>query len=334
MEATHDRLAIARREYLRATDGKLWGKPRKGGESQYLLTGFAKCGECGHSMFVHTRSHGRRRVAFYGCTGYHKRGRSVCTNVREVPLTAADEALLRQLELAVLQPEIIQDAVQAALERLRPTLDARLGTKAHLERERTTVQTEIDRLVAAVAGGGMLSGLLEDLQGREARRADLDRQIAALKAQEEAVKVDWGTVKRRLVERVTDWRGLLRSHVPQARQLLRKLLAGPVRFAPVKGGHRFEARITLGRISFGIIDPTSVASPTGTALALEAEIRLTLGGSGVVAFRPGAQIAHKSVRLAPMRIVAVPLRRYRASVSGLRPLEPARPSVWFQVRWY
>jgi hypothetical protein len=78
------------------------------------------------------------------------------------------------MESAVLQPEIVQNAVQAALERLRPTLEARLGAKANIERERATVQTEIDRLVAAVAGGGMLSELLEGLQGREARRATLN----------------------------------------------------------------------------------------------------------------------------------------------------------------
>jgi hypothetical protein len=101
-------------------------------------------------------------------------------------------------------------------------------------------------------------------RGREARRADLDRQIAALTVQEEALRVDWATVKTRLMERVVDWRGLLRSHVPQARQLLRKLLTGPIRFTPVKGGYRFEAKIALGSILLGIIDPTSVASPTGT----------------------------------------------------------------------
>jgi hypothetical protein len=184
-------------------------------------------------MFVHTRSHGRHRVAFYGCSGYHKRGRTVCSNVREVPMAAANEALLAQMESAVLQPDIVQNARHVALERLRPTLEARLRTRAPLERE-AAVQTEIDRLVAAVAGGGMLNGLLEGLQAREARRADLDRQIAALTAQEDALKVDWATVKMRLQERVMDWQGLLRSHIPQARQLLRKLLAGPIRLTPVE----------------------------------------------------------------------------------------------------
>jgi chromosome segregation ATPase len=100
------------------------------------------------------------------------------------------------MESAVLQPDIVQNARHVALERLRPTLEARLRTRAPLERE-AAVQTEIDRLVAAVAGGGMLNGLLEGLQAREARRADLDRQIAALTAQEDALKVDWATVKMR-----------------------------------------------------------------------------------------------------------------------------------------
>ena len=60
-----------------------------------------------------------------------------------------------------------------------------------------------------------------------------------------------------------DWHGLLRSHIPQAWQLLRRLLAGPTRLTPIEHGYRFEARITLGRILLGMVNLTSVASPTG-----------------------------------------------------------------------
>jgi len=42
--------------------------------------------------------------------------------------------------------------------------EARLRSKLSLERERAAVQVEIDRLVTAVAGGGMQTGLLDGLQ--------------------------------------------------------------------------------------------------------------------------------------------------------------------------
>ena len=35
-------------------------------------------------MYVKSRSHGKRRVNFYGCTSFHLRGSSVCTNSVEV----------------------------------------------------------------------------------------------------------------------------------------------------------------------------------------------------------------------------------------------------------
>jgi len=71
---------------------------------------------------------------------------------------------------------------------------------------------------------------------------------------------------------------MLSGHVTQGRQVIRKLLVGSIRLFPnqqVGRGYRFEATVSFGRFLQGFIDPTSVASPTGTALALAAEITLT-----------------------------------------------------------
>ena len=61
-EAAHERMGTSRLNYLRATDGKLWGKPANGVESKYLLTGMAVCGECGGGMLVYSRAHGKKRA--------------------------------------------------------------------------------------------------------------------------------------------------------------------------------------------------------------------------------------------------------------------------------
>jgi hypothetical protein len=150
-----------------------------------------------------------------------------------------------------------------ALEKLRPTLDQQLHGKTRLERERADVQAEIEHLVAAVATGGTLSGLVEGLRDHEQRRSDLDAQLASLHRQEALLRVDWSEVRARMLGRLTDWRGLLRAHVPQARQLVRKPLVGPIRLTP-SAGYRIDTAIGLGRVLAGIIEPTSVASPTGT----------------------------------------------------------------------
>ena len=103
-KAVHSRLKGARAIYLRGTQGQLWGRPTDGVESKYLLTGMARCGACGGSLVVRSRSHRGRRAFFYGCTSNHHRGRSVCTNTLEMPMAAADEAVLSQLEGDALRP--------------------------------------------------------------------------------------------------------------------------------------------------------------------------------------------------------------------------------------
>lgn len=89
-EAAHARIAPSRALYLYATKGHAFGRPPVGNPSKYLLTNLAQCGVCGSSLRVRSRSHGTRRALFYGCSGYHERGRTVCTNRADIPLAEAD----------------------------------------------------------------------------------------------------------------------------------------------------------------------------------------------------------------------------------------------------
>lgn len=50
--------------------------------------------ECGGSMYVKFRSHGKKQAYFYGCTSFHLRGTAVCTNSLEVPMPRSDEAVI------------------------------------------------------------------------------------------------------------------------------------------------------------------------------------------------------------------------------------------------
>jgi site-specific DNA recombinase len=61
-KAAHDRLTAINAR-LKAFGG---GRRRRDSDSNYLLPGFARCSVCGGGMGVVTRSHGKRRAAFYG----------------------------------------------------------------------------------------------------------------------------------------------------------------------------------------------------------------------------------------------------------------------------
>ena len=52
---------------------------------------------------------------------------------------------------------------------------------------------------------------------------------------------------------MADWRGLLSRNLPDARDVLRQLLTGPIRFRPVieerRRGYAFEGAIALDRVT-------------------------------------------------------------------------------------
>lgn len=75
-------------------------------------------------------------------------------------------------------------------------------------------------------------------------------------------------IERIVRERLTDWRGLLSANVQDGRELLRRTLAGPLRFTPDDQGYRFDGEAAIGRVLEGVIGVTPfVASPAGFALS-------------------------------------------------------------------
>jgi hypothetical protein len=105
--------------YLRRMDGRLIGRS-SGADvaSPYLLSGLAECARCGGSLVAMTRPHGRQRVAFYGCSRYHKRGVHVCPNGLQIRQDALDRAVVEVLTGA-LEAGVIAEAVEWAVLELR-----------------------------------------------------------------------------------------------------------------------------------------------------------------------------------------------------------------------
>ena len=87
-KAAHARLTAARAVYIKGTNGRRFGRPPVGNPSN-LLTNLAQCGCCGGSLKVRTRSHRHFRAKFYGCSGYHDRGQTVCHNGADIPMEDA-----------------------------------------------------------------------------------------------------------------------------------------------------------------------------------------------------------------------------------------------------
>jgi len=255
-QAAHERLDLARQTYLRGNGGKLWGRPASGIAGKYLLTGMAVCGCCGGSLEVRSHDHGRQRVFYYACSTYRRRGKAICANAKEVPMVRADEAVLATIEQEVLRPEVVERAVARALELLKSQTGTSAGQREQVLADLAQAEKELTNLTAAIAATGPLPALLEQAKEREHRRVSLTERLAALEAAAQAGTIDSGALQAELREPLKEWRTLLRRHVAQGRQILRKLLTGRVTFTPRTDDHgtvfEFSAQGTLGRVLEGL----------------------------------------------------------------------------------
>ena len=82
----------------------------------------------------------------------------------------------------------------------------------------------------------------------------------------ERVMLDPSTLRASIEERVRDWRSLLRKHVEQGQQLLRRLIVGRLKVTPqtdAEGRYfAFKGEATWSRLLTGIW-PQNMASPAG-----------------------------------------------------------------------
>ncbi len=259
-EAVRQRLSKIRGQLELATGGRI-GIRRRDIDSRVLLSGFARCALCGGSFYPVSRSHGKRRAFFYACSSYWKRGTSVCGNGLVMGVDRIDQAVLAKLAGDVLQPEFVMAVVDGLVEAYAPE---RAATEiARLQDECDQLTREIGNLTHAIAAGGRLESLLSELKEREVRRGAVVATIALRKRS----TVDG--FNRRRAERLADrylrrWRGLLNKHVGDARQALREVLEGPLRFTPDGKTYRFEGQVSFAQMFAGLVDlPPLLASPTG-----------------------------------------------------------------------
>jgi hypothetical protein len=171
--------------YLRSTEGRLHGRApgANGHTSKYLLTGLSCCGDCQGGFLVHSLVWGTGRRFAYVCTRYHRKGTTVCTNARTLPMIETNGTVLETIEAQCLTTEARARILASVLAAVEQRADSASPRRAALMAELATLETEIARYTAAVGQAPDLPSLLEALRTREARRralrAELDVQDEA-----------------------------------------------------------------------------------------------------------------------------------------------------------
>jgi site-specific DNA recombinase len=286
--------------HLRIVDDETWRKvharvsglvrgPSKGGPApRHLLSGLARCAECGGPMTVTNHKLGSHSVRVYVCSYHRSRGEPVCSNTARRPVDAVNDALISWINANILTESLTTDLLRRVRALLEERTRADSARPMELEKEARALRAEIDRFVDAVASGGSSSALLKALAEREQRLAEVDAQLRAQAAAPQAIRTELKRMEMEIAKRITDLRGVLERSPEEARALVRMLFPhGKLTAKPIatEQGRRFllEGTASIGRLlASEQLGGPNWASPTG----FEFELQLH-GRAAKHAFRTG-----------------------------------------------
>ncbi len=225
------KLTTTRTQYARTADGRMLGHSSGADlRSHYLLSGIAKCAVCGGSLVCQLRSkvHGKN---VYMCAYHHGRGRAVCTNDLRIRQGVLDSAVLHALN-QVLDEKVLAEAVKRALATIRAGQATFPDERLAIERQLSLIDARERALVEAVASGRATDAIYTELQQEDGAKKRLTAQLARMDQLARVTSLDAKRIERALLERTADVKALLGRHVPQARQMLRKLIEGRIVCTP------------------------------------------------------------------------------------------------------
>ena len=151
--------------------------------------------------------------------------------------------------------QVLEASVAQALTRLRAEQTQFPDRRLALERELALVKTRLHHLVEAIANGKSTESVIHSLHKEEARKKVVAQELSELDALAQVVSLDAKRLAKDLRIRLENIPALFARHVPQARQMLRKLLDSHILCEPIieggRAGYRFTATGTFDRLLTG-----------------------------------------------------------------------------------
>lgn len=167
----------------RSENARSAGTPAAANAGKRLFSGLVHCGLCGGAM--HTMGPGRK----YRCLGRARKGPVACANSTGADPDAVEALALEQVRADLLHPEVVEAAVRELhrAQASRSTVAAARRPKA--EAQLAQVKREAARLIALAVDLGASATLKEKLAEAEARRAQLEAELADMVDSAEVVRL-------------------------------------------------------------------------------------------------------------------------------------------------
>jgi hypothetical protein len=205
----------------------------------------------------------RYYVKCYVCSTASKRGTSVCPVTHRERQDVLEEKVLADIE-RILSPDELDGVLKGALKQAKSAhkRDPNVGKK--LDADIRRLERDRDNLVAALKRGGSKPDVVLTEITRLGKLIEQRKEEKNALPQEEATVADIEALKAQMTHRLQQFRQLMRTDIPAARIVLRKLL----------NGHKLKAHLSLnghGKKTFevrgdawlgALLNPASEASAT------------------------------------------------------------------------
>lgn len=223
----HARKAELFTKYQRTAKGRLQGRPESSLNAQHLLAGFCVCSECGGRLVVWSASGARAKYRYLVCWR-HRSSKGACGNKRSVPLEPLTKAIVGHFTKDVLTPEAIARVAADLAADADASPERIAARRAEIEGELTALDGRIEKWTDALGEGGSRS-LVERIKQAEAQQDALRVRLAQLDDTQTTI-AKWTEAghQGRVEALLSDWQGALAGAPVVGRQILKKLLTGPI----------------------------------------------------------------------------------------------------------
>ena len=213
-----------------------------GRPARHLLSGLARCGQCGGPMTVTNGKRSYGTVKVYGCAYSRDRGKAVCTNTLRRPIDGINDAVAKWISETVLSEELLLDVLRNVRERLTERTTKTTTDLPQMEKDAARLRTEIARLVTALATIDQKpEAVIRAIAERQEELSALEARLRGAKAAPEAIQFELRRMEAEARKRLEELKGTLTRKPEQAREVISMLFEGPIKLMPIETpeGKRF-----------------------------------------------------------------------------------------------